>query len=69
MDFDLMSTDLQHDLQALALSFSSNSAGEIVILVTDDVWQHLMDQHHADHYFDDTDQGQPWVQHIEDQQP
>lgn len=64
-----MSTALQHDLQALVLSFSSNTAGKIVILVSDDVWQHLTDQHDIDHHFTDTDQGQPWVQHIEDQQP
>lgn len=61
VSFDLLSAGLQHDLLAYSDSFSSNIAGEIVMLISDSVWQQLIDQHAIDQYVDMQFQSTPWL--------
>ena len=60
---ETLPADLRESMVAENSAISSNSAGMVEIIFTDDRWSDLLSEFGADQYFDETDQGQPWMQY------
>jgi hypothetical protein len=65
---DTLPSDLRDSMITYNHAIASNSIGVVEIYFTDQQWLDLITAYGADQYFDDEDQGGPWIQVQDDQQ-